>query len=60
MGINVKLEVHMSSVWQAGNGAAEASANPFLLTVFHWLMQLSHTRAQMLLQELLPGLFLVC
>lgn len=33
----------MSSVWQDGNGAAEASANPFPLTVFQWLMQLSHT-----------------
>lgn len=46
MGINVKLEVHMNSMWHSGNAAAEASANPVPLTVFRWLhAAFPHTRA---------------
>lgn len=39
---SVKCEVHVSSVWQYGNVAAEASAKSFLSTVFKCFMQLSH------------------
>lgn len=46
MGINVKLEVHMNSMWHSGNAAAEEAANPVPLTVFQWLhAAFPHTRA---------------